>query len=402
MLYFLNNYLFMSSSQKTFYSYLVKYPTPINFNYFYNFGSLAGLFLIIQILSGFFLTIFYTPHIDYAFDSIEHLMRDISYGWFIRYIHSNGASFFFLTIYLHIIRGLYYGSYKQPRTLVWYSGMIIYIIMMATAFLGYVLPWGQMSYWAATVITNFITVIPFFGKDILYWLWGGSTINNATLNRFYSLHFLLPFIIIIIVMYHIYIKKTTGGSSNPLGLKAVISNKISFYPYFIVKDILGVLFVLIPFTYFLFFYPEVLGHPDNNIKANPLLTPAHIVPEWYFLPFYGILRSISDKTYGIFIMFLSLLSLFLFPLLDTMETFNPKRQEIVIDIIFIFIFLGYLGCLSPTDITIWVGLFMSHLLLFYIFLALPYYSMDERIEKEIYKQDAISLVKFIRARTDNI
>lgn len=396
MIYKFNNYLFLNQSQKTFYSYLSKYPTPYNFNYFYNFGSLAGLFLAIQILSGFFLTMFYTPHVDYAFDSVEHIMRNVNYGWLIRYMHSNGASFFFLTVYLHIIRGLYYGSYKQPRTLVWFSGIIIYILMMATAFLGYVLPWGQMSFWAATVITNFITVIPFIGKDLVYWIWGGYSINNATLNRFYSLHFLLPFVISVFVIYHIYIKKNTGGSSNPLGIKSIGVNKVNFYPYFVVKDIFGILLILIPFTYLLFYYPNLLSHSDNYIKANPLITPSHIVPEWYFLPFYGILRSISDKTYGIILMFISLLAFFLLPYLDTMDRFNKIRREIICDIIYVYIFLGYIGSLSPTDTTILVGLVATHYLLINIFIFLPLYSYKENAKKKLYRKEALSFIEYVK------
>ena len=217
-MYKISNVLFLNFVYSKFYSYLVKYPSPMNLNYMWNFGSIAGLFLIIQIVTGLFLTMFYTPHIDYAFNSVEHIMRDISYGWLIRYLHSNGASFFFLIVYAHILKGLYYGSYTQSRILVWFTGIIIYILMMGAAFLGYVLPWGQMSFWAATVITNFVTVIPLVGKHIVYWVWGGFAINNATLNRFFSLHYLLPFVIAVLSAYHLYIlHKPTA--SNPLGVK---------------------------------------------------------------------------------------------------------------------------------------------------------------------------------------
>lgn len=391
-----NNYMASRAAQRTAYKFLIKYPTPVNFNYFYNFGSLAGLFLVIQILSGFFLTFFYTPHVDHAFDSVEHIMRNVNYGWFIRYMHSNGASFFFLTVYLHIMRGLYYGSYKRSRKLVWYSGIIIYILMMATAFLGYVLPWGQMSFWAATVITNFLTVIPYVGKDLLYWVWGGSSIQNATLGRIFSLHFILPFVIVVIVMLHILIKKSTGGSGNPLGLNAKTVHKISFYPYFIVKDIFGIILILILFIYVLCYFPDYLGHSDNYIRANPQVTPSHIVPEWYFLPFYGILRSISSKTYGIIIMFVSLFSFFLLPFLDTMAIRNPVRQSIMRHIIFVFLMLGYLGSMPATDTTVYMGLLLSHYLLYLFYFSLPYHSMKERIREEKCRKHVEAFFRIVK------
>lgn len=365
----ISNVIFTSVFYKNFYSFLVKYPTPVNFNIFWNFGFLAGIFLAIQILSGFFLTMFYTPHIDYAFDSIEHIMRDVNYGWFIRYMHSNGASFFFLVVYIHMLRGLYYNSYQHPRMLVWFSGVLIYILMMGTAFLGYVLPWGQMSYWAATVITNFVTVIPFVGKDLVYWIWGGFSINNATLNRFYSLHFILPFVILVIVVYHIYILHKMG-SSNPLGIRSLKLNKIPFYPYYIVKDMLGLVLLLIPFCYILFFFPDSLGHSDNYVRANPLVTPAHIVPEWYFLPLYGILRSISDKTYGIIVMFVSLICFFFLPFLNkkiVLDKYDSGKRKYFWVFVFNFIFLGYLGSQTPDFPVIELGLLCTHIHLLYVF-----------------------------------
>ena len=321
----LNNIILADASLRRVYQFLVYYPTPQNINYFWNYGFMAGMFLGIQLISGIFLSMFYTPHIDYAFDSVQHIMRDINYGWFIRYAHSNGASFFFIVIYIHILRGIYYGSYLKPRLFVWFSGVIIYILMMGTAFLGYVLPWGQMSYWAATVITNFLTVIPYFGKDIVYWVWGGYAINNSTLNRFFSLHYLLPFVIAVLSLYHIF-QLHKAGSSNPLGIRSTKLDKINFYPFFLVKDLFGIFIALIFFSVFVFFLPEALGHSDNYINANPLVTPAHIVPEWYFLPMYGILRSISSKTYGIILMFLSLIILFALPLLDK-ELIKNKNYE---------------------------------------------------------------------------
>jgi ubiquinol-cytochrome c reductase cytochrome b subunit len=375
---FFNNILLVNVVAKNFYSFLVKYPTPININLLYNFGALSGFFLVVQILSGFFLTMFYTPHIDYAFDSVQHIMRDVNYGWFLRYMHANGASFFFLVVYVHMIRGLYYGSYQHPRSLVWFSGVIIYLLMIVTAFLGYVLPWGQMSYWAATVITNLVTIVPFVGKDLVYWIWGGYSINNATLNRFYSFHFLLPFVILVLVIYHLYILHKMG-SSNPLGIRATKLNKIPFYPYFIVKDLLGILVVLIPFCFLLFFYPDLLGHSDNYIRANPLVTPSHIVPEWYFLPVYGILRSISDKTYGILVTVVALLCFFLFPYLDKSENllkFEARDRRNFWFFIFNFIFLGFLGSQTPTFPVIELGLICTHYHLFYVFLDLPIRSVE--------------------------
>jgi ubiquinol-cytochrome c reductase cytochrome b subunit len=335
---------------------------------------MSAIFLVIQIISGLFLTFFFTPHVELAFFSVEHIMRDVNYGWLIRYVHANGASFFFFLVYIHILKGIYYGSYYFPRTLVWFTGCIIYILMMGTAFLGYVLPWGQMSYWAATVITNFVTVIPVVGKDIVYWIWGGYSINNATLNRFFSLHYLLPFVIALLSVYHIY-QLHKSGSSNELGIRSHYLNKISFYPYFLVKDFFGLFIILFLFSIFVFFFPEAFNHSDNYIKANPLVTPAHIVPEWYFLPLYGILRSILNKTYGIIIMFVSLLVLFTLPFIDKSliknKTFKPFNRSLFWFFSFNFLFLGYLGSQSPVFPYIELGVICSHFHLLYFFLLIP-------------------------------
>lgn len=379
---FVSNLLLVNFAYSKLYSYLVKYPTPSNISVFWNFGFLSAFFLGVQIITGFVLTMFYTPHVDYAFDSIQHVMRDVNYGWLIRYLHSNGASLFFAVVYIHILRGLYYGSYSHPRTVVWFTGVIIYILMMGTAFLGYVLPWGQMSYWAATVITNFVTVIPVVGKDLLYWIWGGYSINNATLNRFYSLHFILPFVIAVLSLYHLYILHQTG-SSNPLGIKAKRLEKIPFYPYFVIKDLLGLLVVLIPYSLLVFFYPEMLGHSDNYIKANPLVTPPHIVPEWYFLPLYGILRSILDKTYGLVVMFVSMLCLFTLPYLDKSyiknKTYKPLQRKLFWFFLLNFLYLGYLGSQTPTYPIIEIGLVCAHFHLLYFFLLVPVLSLVDRV-----------------------
>lgn len=371
---YLNNILFVNFVSKALYSYLIKYPTPMNINYLWNFGFMSAIFLVIQIVSGLFLTFFFTPHVDLAFFSVEHIMRDVNYGWLIRYVHANGASFFFFLVYIHILKGIYYGSYYFPRTLVWFTGVIIYILMMGTAFLGYVLPWGQMSYWAATVITNFVTVIPVVGKDIVYWVWGGYSINNATLNRFFSLHYLLPFVIALLSAYHIY-QLHKSGSSNELGIRSHYLNKISFYPYFLVKDFFGLFIILFVFSIFVFFFPEAFNHSDNYIKANPLVTPAHIVPEWYFSPLYGILRSILNKTYGIIIMFVSLLVLFALPFVDKSliknKTFKPFNRTLFWFFSFNFLFLGYLGSQAPVYPYIEFGVICSHFHLLYFFLLIP-------------------------------
>jgi len=369
----ISNLFILDAGLRRLYSYLIYHPSPMNLSYFRNYGFMSGVFLGIQFISGIFLTMFYTPHIDYAFDSVEHIMRDINYGWLIRYTHPNGASFFFIMIYMHILRGIYYGSYQKPRMFVWFSGVVIYILMMGTAFLGYVLPWGQMSYRAATVITNLLTVVPVIGKDIVYWVWGGYSINNSTLNRFFSLHYLLPFVIAIFALYHIF-QLHKAGSSNPLGIRSTKLDKVNFYPYFLVKDLFGLFLVLIVFAIFVFFYPESLGHTDNYIKANPLVTPSHIVPEWYFLPMYGILRSITSKTYGIILMFLSLIVLFFLPLLDKEGVRNRSNKSLNRMLFWVFtfnfIFLGYLGSQLPVYPYIELGVICSHFHLFY-FLLLP-------------------------------
>ena len=276
-------------------NHIVTYPTPINLNYAWSFGSVAGICLVIQIITGIFLAMHYVPHISLAFDSVEHIMRDVNYGWLIRYCHANGASVFFIVVYLHIFRGLYYGSYMHPRGWLWASGVLIFILMMATAFMGYVLPWGQMSFWGATVITNLFSAVPVYGPLIVEWLWGGFSVDQATLNRFYSLHYLLPFIIAAVTVLHLCLLHKYG-SNNPLGINTDITS-VPFYPYFYVKDFFSFWVFLFGYLTLVFFVPNMLGHPDNYIPANPMVTPAHIVPEWYFLPFYAILRSIPIEEY---------------------------------------------------------------------------------------------------------
>ena len=326
-------------------SHLIHYPAPINLNYAWSFGSTAGICLIIQILTGIFLAMHYTPHIDLAFSSVEHIMRDVNNGWLIRYAHANGASMFFIVVYSHIFRGLYYGSYMHPRQLLWCSGVIIFILMMGTAFMGYVLPWGQMSFWGATVITNLATAIPIIGQPIVDWLWGGFTVNNATLNRFFSLHFVFPFLIAGLSLLHLALLHK-DGSNNPLGVDTSV-DKVPFYPYFIVKDVFAFFIFTLVFSIFVFYFPNAMGHPDNYIPANPLVTPAHIVPEWYFLPFYAILRSIPDKLGGVAAMGGALLVLFLIPFTNTSEirstTFRPLFKIFYWLLVADFLILGWIG-----------------------------------------------------------
>jgi len=331
-------------------SHIVDYPTPSNLNYFWSFGSMGGIILVVQIISGILLAMHYTPHIDLAFLSLEYLMRQVDFGWLIRYIHANGASMFFGVIYLHIARGVFYSSYAYPRGQLWISGIIIFILMMATGFMGYVLPWGQMSFWGVTVITNFFTAIPFVGTEIVEWLWGGFTIKNPTLNRFFSLHFTMPFIIAGATILHLSVLHR-DGSNNPLGAEAS-NSVVGFYPYFYAKDLFAFSFFLTIFSFFVMFAPNYLGHPDNYIMADPFQTPKHIVPEWYFLPFYAILRSIPDKVGGIVIMGGAIIMLLIFPLINVAETrsplFRPLYKFFVMFFLSNFLLLGYLGQ-SSTD-----------------------------------------------------
>jgi len=326
-------------------NHIIDYPTPINLNYFYGFGSLAGIMLVIQILTGIFLAMHYTPHIDLAFNSVEHIMRDVNNGWLMRYTHANGASFFFIVVYVHIFRGLYYGSYITPREALWCSGVVIFILMMATAFMGYVLPWGQMSFWGATVITNLFSAIPLVGKDIVDWLWGGFAVDNPTLNRFFSLHFTMPFVIVGAVLIHLILLHEVG-SNNPLGLTLKTEN-IPFYPYFYTKDLFGLMVLFLVFFTFVFYYPNTLGHPDNYIEANPMKTPLHIVPEWYFLPFYAILRSIPNKIGGVIGMFGSLVILLTIPFTNSSEirstAFRPIFKVCYWLLVVAFLLLGWVG-----------------------------------------------------------
>nr|QST19736.1 apocytochrome b [Phaeocystis globosa]QST19755.1 apocytochrome b [Phaeocystis globosa]QST19774.1 apocytochrome b [Phaeocystis globosa]QST19793.1 apocytochrome b [Phaeocystis globosa]QST19812.1 apocytochrome b [Phaeocystis globosa] len=342
-------------------SHLIEYPTPSNLTLFWNYGFLAAMCLVTQLLSGIALAMHFTPHVDLAFLSVEHIMRDVNGGWLIRYIHANGASMFFITVYIHIARGLYYGSYMQPRGLVWTLGVIILILMMATAFMGYVLVWGQMSFWAATVITNFFTAFPIVGNKIVTLLWGGFSVDNATLNRFFSLHYLLPFLIAGVVVVHMAAVHN-DGSNNPLGISSH-ADKISFFPYFFIKDTLGLVGGLIFFSFFVYYSPNSLGHSDNYIPANPMSTPEHIVPEWYFLFAYAILRSIPNKLMGVLALFASLLVLLLLPLINTSAVrsslYRPLYQKFFWFLVADFFLLSYLGQAPAESPYIEVGQFAT-------------------------------------------
>jgi len=293
-----------------------KYLTPRNLNYFWNFGFLALLSLALMIISGLFLSMHYTAHVDHAFDSVERIMRDVNYGWLMRYFHANGASFFFIVVYVHVFRGLYYGSYKAPREVIWWVGLLILFAMMAAAFLGYVLPWGQMSFWAATVITNLFSALPWVGESITSLLWGGFSVDNPTLNRFYALHFLIPFVICALVALHFWALHIPG-SGNPTGVEPAPGEKIPFHPYYTAKDTFTIGLFMLALLAVVFWAPNMLGHPLNYVKADPLVTPPHIVPEWYFLPYYAILRAVPDKLLGVLAMFGSIFILFILPWLDT-------------------------------------------------------------------------------------
>jgi len=296
-------------------SYIIDSPQPSNISYLWNFGSLLAFCLIIQIITGVTLAMHYNPSVLEAFNSVEHIMRDVNNGWLIRYLHSNTASAFFFLVYLHIGRGLYYGSYKSPRTLVWTIGTVTFILMMATAFLGYVLPYGQMSLWGATVITNLMSAIPWVGQDIVEFIWGGFSVNNATLNRFFSLHFVLPFILAALVLMHLIALHDTVGSSNPLGISGNY-DRLPFAPYFIFKDLVTIFLFIVILSVLVFFMPNLLGDSENYVMANPMQTPPAIVPEWYLLPFYAILRSIPNKLLGVIAMFSAILILLVMPFTD--------------------------------------------------------------------------------------
>ncbi len=338
---------------------LVDYPTPKNLNYWWSFGSLAALMLGVMIVTGIFLAMNYTPRADLAFDSVERIMRDVEYGWLIRYLHMNGASFFFIVVYIHIFRGFYFGSYKAPRELLWWLGLVIWVLMMATAFFGYVLPWGQMSFWGATVITNLFSAIPWVGHAIVTWLWGGYAVGNPTLNRFFSLHYLLPFVIAAVAFLHVWALHTVK-SNNPLGIDVKgPQDTIPFHPYYTVKDFVGIGVLLLVYCAFVFFAPNALGDVANSIPANPLSTPAEIVPEWYLLPFYAILRSIPDKLLGVIALAGAILILFVVPWLDTSRVRSAYFRPVYKWVFWLFVIdvlvLGWVGANRPEGMMLVYG-----------------------------------------------
>ena len=338
-------------------SYIIDSPQPASISYLWNFGSLLGTCLVLQILTGIFLAMHYQPHVDFAFNSVEHIMRDVNNGWAVRYTHANVASFFFIFVYAHIARGLYYGSYKAPRVLLWAIGVIIFIVMMATAFLGYVLPYGQMSLWGATVITNLLSAIPVFGQDLVELIWGGFSVSNATLNRFFSLHYLLPFLLAALVVAHL-IALHTHGSNNPNGISSS-GDRISMHPYFTFKDLVTIFFFFLVLSILVFYFPNFLGHSDNYIPANPMQTPASIVPEWYLLPFYAILRSIPNKLLGVIAMFGSLLILLILPYTDLSRirgsSFRPLMKFAFWLFVVDFIILMWIGSQHPNSPYVEIG-----------------------------------------------
>jgi len=338
---------------------LNEYPTPRNLTYWWNFGSLSGIVLVVMIVTGIFLAMQYTPSSEAAFDSVERIMRDVNYGWLVRYAHSSGASMFFAIVYIHLFRGLYYGSYKEPRQFLWILGVVILILMIATAFMGYVLPWGQMSYWAATVITNLFSAIPLIGQNIVTLLWGGFTVGDPTLHRFYALHYLLPFIIVAVVGLHL-IALHRFGSNNPLGIDAKgPQDTIPFHPYYTIKDLFGLAVFLLIYAFFVFYAPNSLLSPDNYIPANPMQTPNHIVPEWYLLPYYAILRAVPNKLLGVIMAFGSIFLLFIVPWLDTSPVrsarFRPVYKWVFWLLVIDVIALGWVGANPPEGLVVTVG-----------------------------------------------
>ena len=369
--------------------HLVDYPTPRNLNYWWNFGSLAGIVMVIMIATGIFLAMSYTPHVDFAFASVERIMRDVNYGWLMRYVHMNGGSMFFLLVYIHLFRGLYYGSYKAPREILWIIGVFLIFAMMGTAFVGYVLPWGQMSFWAATVITSMFSAIPLVGESIVNWLWGGFAVGNPTLNRFFSLHYLLPFVIFGLVFIHLWALHT-HKSSNPLGIEVKDDQDvIPFHPYYTIKDAFGFGVMMVFYMGFVFFAPDMFGETINYVKANPMQTPPHIVPEWYFLPFYAILRAISfdvwfipAKLIGVVLMGGAVGILIFMPWLDRSKVRSARFRPIYKQFFWIFLLdcliLGYVGAKPPEGALIPIGQAATFYYFFHFLVIVPLVSVLEK------------------------
>src|SRR5437868_2652547 len=360
----------------------VAYPTPRNLNYWWAFGGILTLMLTVQIVTGVVLAMHYTPHVDHAFTSVESIMRDVNYGWLLRYLHSNGASMFFLAAYLHMFRGLYYGSYKDPREVLWILGVIILLLMIMTGFMGYVLPWGQMSFWAATVITNLFSAIPLVGDSIVTWLWGGFAVGDPTLNRFYALHYLLPFVIAGVVVLHIWALHVVG-QNNPTGVEPKTEKDVvAFTPYATVKDTFFIGVFCIVVAWFVFYIPNYLLSSDNFIPANPEQTPNRIVPEWYYLPFYAILRAIPNKLLGVTALAASIIVLAFMPWLDTSRVRSASYRPLYRQFLFIFfaavIGLGYLGSQEPTGGYVIAARILTIYYFAFFFVLLPLLGLFER------------------------
>jgi ubiquinol-cytochrome c reductase cytochrome b/c1 subunit len=363
-------------------SSFVVYPTPRNLNYWWTFGGILSFMLAVQIITGVILAMHYTPEATMAFNSVEGIVRDVNYGWLLRYLHSNGASMFFIAVYIHMFRGLYYGSYKEPREILWILGVIIYLLMMATGFMGYVLPWGQMSFWGATVITNLFSAVPYFGESIVTLLWGGYSVGNPTLNRFFSLHYLLPFVIAGVVVLHVWALHV-AGQNNPAGVEPKTEkDTVPFTPYATIKDGFGLVCFMIFYAWFVFYVPNFLGDADNYIPANPGVTPAHIVPEWYYLPFYAILRSIPNKLFGVIAMFSAILVLAFLPWLDTAKTrssrYRPLAKQFFWMFVVVCVLLGYLGAQPPEGIYVIAGRILTFCYFAYFLIVLPLLSRTEK------------------------
>ena len=364
-------------------SHLTDYPTPKNLNYWWTFGGILTFCLITQIVTGLTLAMHYIAHADMAFESVEHIMRDVNYGWLIRYIHANGASMFFLAVYIHIFRSLFYGSYKSPREIIWIIGIIIYLLMMAAAFMGYVLPWGQMSFWGATVITNLFSAIPLVGEGIVTWLWGGYSVDNPTLTRFFTLHYLIPFLILGLVVLHIWALHVPGNN-NPVGIdiKKPSKDTVPFHPYIVIKDGFALLMFMIVFAFFVFYSPNILGHADNYIEANPMVTPAHIVPEWYLLPFYAILRSVPDKLLGVVAMLSAILILAALPWLDTSKirsaVFRPLYKQFYWILVADVLILGYIGAMPAEGLYLLIARVATAYYFLHFLVILPVLGFKEK------------------------